>query len=163
MSKTQTPHNLSALQQLATKRGATSSFPSTGLEHHQILMLNQSSQWPLGSRNDGGEEDTEMARFEDITVIKAVVESHFERWTVSIETVLKFSFTSGRFPENSPTAPFHEVHILEEMQAILKGMAPQSVGEKPTVHDWAERSGVWDPTDILRIYRMSRVDERKET
>ena len=51
-----------------------------------------------------------------------------------------------------PTAKLHEVYNLDEIDAIRKGIVPQSVGEEPTIHDRAERPGAWDPADILRGY-----------
>jgi hypothetical protein len=51
--------------------------------------------------------------------------------------------------EIPPTAQLHEVYNLKEIGAIQKGVTPQSTTEEPTIHNWAEQLGTWDPADIL--------------
>ena len=48
----------------------------------------------------------------------------------------------------------HKVYNLNEIDTIREGAAPQLAREEPTVHDWVERPGAWDPTDILQDYQI---------
>lgn len=52
------------------------------------------------------------------------------------------------------TAELHEMYNLKEIDTVRKVVAPQFVREEPTVHDWVERPGCWDPPDILRGYQI---------
>jgi len=46
------------------------------------------------------------------------------------------------------TAKLHKVHDLGEISTIRKGVSPRPAKEEPTIHDWAEKPGVWGPAEI---------------
>ena len=118
------------------------------------LMRKWTLQSPLTSANDGGEEDIGTGGPEDIT--SEELEAEFNRLQQRTSDCQGATQQQARpLPGGtSPTAKLNEVYNLGEIDAVRKGTAPQLVREEPMIHNWVERPGTWDPTDILQSYQI---------
>ena len=120
------------------------------------LMRNWTLQPPLTPGDNGDEEDnTDMMGLEDITAKE--LEAEFEQLRLRQSDPQHTAQQQVQpLPGDTPPpiAELHKVYNLEEIDAVRKGVIPQATREEPTVHDWAEQPGAWNPTDILQDYQI---------
>ena len=119
------------------------------------LTRNWTFQPPLTSGSEGGEEDIEIWGLEYITAEE--LEAEFDRLQLRKShsqdtTQQQVRPLPGKTPP--PATELHEVYDLKGIDAIRKGVAPQSAKEA-TIRGRVEQPGAWNRVDcILRGYQV---------